>query len=80
MTGGIITPAVLDWAGRTAPGARVASCTVRALAGGNVARRDAQAVRPDATAIPELVAWATGWLITPLAPGAPDGPRRRGPG
>ncbi len=33
--------------------------------------RAAQAVRPDATAIPELVAWGTGWLITPLAPGSP---------
>ncbi|HEX3715704.1 MAG TPA: aminoglycoside phosphotransferase family protein [Trebonia sp.] len=104
---GIITPAVLDWAGRVSPGARVAGCTVRALPGGAVARRvdqltlhlagggplelvrkevpaheiaglrAAQAVRPDATAVPELVAWGPGWLITPLAPGMPlagDGP------
>ncbi len=33
--------------------------------------RAAQAVRPDAAAIPELVAWGSDWLITPLAPGAP---------
>jgi hypothetical protein len=33
--------------------------------------RTAQAVRPDAAAIPELVAWGSDWLITPLAPGAP---------
>jgi hypothetical protein len=33
--------------------------------------RAAQAVRPQATAIPELVAWGDGWLITPLAPGSP---------
>jgi hypothetical protein len=33
--------------------------------------RTAQAVRPAATAIPELVAWGDGWLITPLAPGTP---------
>jgi hypothetical protein len=31
----------------------------------------AQAVRPQATAIPELVAWGPGWLITPLAAGSP---------
>jgi Phosphotransferase enzyme family len=98
----IITPAVLEWAGRLKPGARVADCTVRPLPGGAVARRvdhvtlhltgghgtldlvlkevpaleiaglrAAQAVRPLATAIPELVAWGDGWLITPLAPGSP---------
>ncbi len=98
---GIISPAVLDWAGRVRPGARVASTTVRPLAGGHVAQRvdlvtlhltgpheplelvrkdapgheiaglrAAQAARPDATAIPELVASGDGWLITPLAPGA----------
>lgn len=33
--------------------------------------RAAQAVRPGATAVPELVASGTGWLITPLAPGSP---------
>jgi hypothetical protein len=33
--------------------------------------RAAQAVRPQATAVPELVAWGDGWLITPLAPGSP---------
>jgi hypothetical protein len=33
--------------------------------------RAAQAVRPDAAAIPELVAWGSDWLITPLAPGSP---------
>jgi hypothetical protein len=33
--------------------------------------RAAQAARPEATAIPELVAWGAGWLITPLAPGLP---------
>jgi Ser/Thr protein kinase RdoA (MazF antagonist) len=33
-----ITPAVTAWAGRTVPGARVAGCTVRPLAGGSVAR------------------------------------------
>jgi hypothetical protein len=32
-------PAVLAWAERTAPGARVAGCAVRPLAGGAVARR-----------------------------------------
>ena len=102
MNAGILTPAVLDWAGRIKPGARVAGCTLRPLAGGAVAQRvdqvtlhltgshgglelvrkeapaheiaglrAAQAVRPDTTAIPELVAWGTGWLITPLAPGSP---------
>lgn len=38
--------------------------------------RAAQAVRPEATAVPELVAWGTDWLMTPLAPGSalePDG-------
>jgi hypothetical protein len=35
--------------------------------------RAAQAVRADAAAIPELVAWGGDWLITPLAPGAPLG-------
>jgi hypothetical protein len=33
-----ITPAVTAWAERTVPGARVAGCTVRPLAGGSVAR------------------------------------------
>jgi Phosphotransferase enzyme family len=33
--------------------------------------RAAQAVRPETTAIPELVAWGSDWLITPLAPGSP---------
>jgi hypothetical protein len=28
-------------------------------------------VRPQATAIPELVAWGPGWLVTPLAAGSP---------
>ena len=32
--------------------------------------RAAQPLRPDATAIPELVAWGEAWLMTPLAPGA----------
>lgn len=95
-------PAVLAWAERRAPGARVAGCAVRPLAGGAVARRvdqvtlhltgqheplelvckqasaheiaglrAAQAVRQETTAIPELVAWASDWLITPLAPGSP---------
>ena len=39
MTGGIVTPAVLEWVGRVRPGAVVAQCTVRPLAGGAVARR-----------------------------------------
>ena len=39
MTSQILTPAVLEWAGRAAPGARVARCAVRPLAGGAVARR-----------------------------------------
>jgi hypothetical protein len=95
-------PAVLEWAERRAPGARVAGCAVRPLAGGAVARRvdqvtlhltghheplelvckqapaheiaglrTAQAVRQESTAIPELVAWGSDWLITPLAPGSP---------
>ena len=38
-TGGIVTPAVLDWVGRVRPGAVVADCAVLPLAGGNVARR-----------------------------------------
>jgi hypothetical protein len=102
MNAGVITPAVLEWAERIKPGARVASCTVHPLTGGNVARRveqvtlhltgnhdplelvrkqapaheiaglrAAQALRPEATAIPELVAWGADWLITPLAPGSP---------
>jgi hypothetical protein len=33
--------------------------------------RAAQRVRPQATAVPELVAWGEGWLIIPLAPGSP---------
>jgi hypothetical protein len=102
VTTGIITPAVLEWAERMRPGARVVSCTLRPLAGGTVARRveqvtlhlagdqdplelvrkeapaheiaglrAAQTVRQETTtAIPELVAWGTGWLITPLAPGS----------
>jgi hypothetical protein len=36
---GIITPAVLEWVGRVRPGARVASSTLRPLAGGAVADR-----------------------------------------
>jgi hypothetical protein len=35
------------------------------------ALRAAQAARPDASAIPELVACGRDWLITPLAPGTP---------
>ena len=38
LASGGITPAVVAWAERTTPGARVAGCTVRPLAGGNVAR------------------------------------------
>ena len=102
MDSGIITPAVLEWAAQVRPGARVADCTVRPLAGGAVAGqvdqvtlhltgghgtldvvrkevpaweiaglRAAQAVRPQATAVPELVTWGDDWLITPLAPGSP---------
>ncbi len=33
--------------------------------------RAAQAVQAEANAIPELVAWGNGWLMTPLAPGSP---------
>jgi aminoglycoside phosphotransferase (APT) family kinase protein len=36
--------------------------------------RAAQAVRPEATAVPEIVAWGTDWLITPLMPGSPLDP------
>jgi hypothetical protein len=99
-----IAPAVLEWAERITPGGRVASCTVRPLVGGSVARqveqvtlhltgghgrlelvrkqasaheiaglRAAQETCLEATAIPELVAYGSGWLITPLAPGAPLG-------
>jgi hypothetical protein len=39
VTAGMTTPPVLDWAARVRPGARVARCEVRPLAGGNVARR-----------------------------------------
>ena len=39
MTADILTPAVMEWAGRAAPGARVIRCAVRPLAGGAVARR-----------------------------------------
>ena len=39
MTADILTPAVLEWAGRAAPGARVARCSVSTLAGGAVADR-----------------------------------------
>jgi Phosphotransferase enzyme family len=38
MTAAEITPAVAAWAERVRPGARVAGCTVRPLAGGSVAR------------------------------------------
>lgn len=31
----------------------------------------AQAARADTAAIPELVAWGSDWLVTPLAPGSP---------
>jgi len=102
VTADILTPAVMEWAGRAAPGARVARCSVRPLAGGAVADRvdqvtlhltghhdplelvrkqvpaheiaglrAAQAVRRQTTAMPELVAWGSDWLITPLAPGSP---------
>jgi Phosphotransferase enzyme family len=102
VTADVVTPAVLEWAGRITPGARVARCTVRPLSGGAVARRveqvtlhltgshgplelvrkeapaheiaglhAAQAIRQESSAIPELVAWGTGWLMTPLAPGSP---------
>jgi hypothetical protein len=97
-----MTPAVLAWVERTAPGARVAGWQVRQMAGGAVSTlveqvtlhltdgrgpldlvrkqapaleidglRAAQAVRAHAPAVPELVAWGAGWLMTPLAPGAP---------
>jgi hypothetical protein len=97
-----IPPAVAEWAERVAPGARVAGCTVRPLAGGSVARwveqltlhlsgghgplelvrkeaaaleiaglSAAQAARADDTAIPELVAYGSDWLILPFAPGEP---------
>jgi Phosphotransferase enzyme family len=33
--------------------------------------RAAQAVRPRARAVPELVDWGDGWLVTPLVPGSP---------
>jgi hypothetical protein len=97
-----ITPAVAEWAERVTPGARVAGCTVRPLAGGSVARwveqltlhlsgghaplelvrkeaaaheiaglSAAQAARADDTAIPELVAYGSDWLITPFAVGVP---------
>jgi Phosphotransferase enzyme family len=93
---------VREWAAQVRPGARVADCTMRPMAGGAVARqvdqvtlhltgghgtldlvrkevpaheiaglRAAQAVRPQATAVPELVTWGDDWLITPLAPGSP---------
>ena len=98
-TSEILTPAVMEWA---APGARVARCAVRPLAGGAVARRvdqvtlhltghhdplelvrkqapaheiaglrAARAIRRQTTAIPELVASGSDWLIIPLAPGSP---------
>ena len=102
MTAPEITPAVAEWAERVRPGARVAGCTVRPLAGGSVARwveqltlhlsgghaplelvrkeaaaleiaglGAAQAARADDTAIPELVAHGSDWLILPFAPGGP---------
>ena len=102
MTAEGITPAVAEWAERVTPGARVAGCTVRPLAGGSVARwveqltlhlsgghaplelvrkeaaaheiaglSAAQAARADDTAIPELVAYGSDWLITPFAAGVP---------
>ena len=39
VTSEILTPAVMEWAGRAAPGARVARCSVRPLTGGAVARQ-----------------------------------------
>lgn len=102
MTAQEIPPAVAEWAERVAPGARVAGCTVRPLAGGSVARwverltlhlsgghaplelvrkeaaaleiaglSAAQAARADDTAIPELVAYGSDWLILPFARGVP---------
>jgi hypothetical protein len=101
VSGAATDPDVLAWAERVRPGTAVASCTVRPLAGGDVADRveqmtlhlagggrlelvykdapaheiaglrAAQAVRPDATAVPELVATGPGWLVTPFAPGSP---------
>lgn len=41
--------------------------------------RAAQAVRMDGTAIPELVAYGPGWLITPMAAGAPLAPDATAP-
>src|SRR5712671_4065194 len=94
VTGDILTPAVMEWAGRTAPGARVAGGAVarrvdqvtlhltghhdplelvrkQAPAREMAGLRAAQAIRRQTTAIPELVAWGSDWLITPLAPGSP---------
>jgi hypothetical protein len=102
VTGDILTPAVTEWAGRAAPGARVARCAVRPLAGGAVARRvdqvtlhltghhdplelvrkqvpaheiaglrAAQVIRQQTTAIPELLAWGSDWLISPPATSRP---------
>ncbi len=102
MTAEGITPALAEWAERVRPGARVAGCTVRPLAGGSVARwveqltlhlsggdaplelvrkeaaaleiaglSAAQAARADDTAIPELVAYGSDWLILPFTPGVP---------
>ena len=39
VTSDILAPAVMEWAGRAVPGARVARCSVRPLTGGAVARQ-----------------------------------------
>ena len=51
--------APLDLVRKDAPGHEIAGL------------RAAQAVRPRAAAVPELVDWGDGWLVTPLAPGSP---------
>jgi hypothetical protein len=72
VTSEILTPAVMEWAGRAAPGARVARCLVRPLAGGAVARQvDQVTLHLTGHHEPELVAWGGDWLITPLARGSP---------
>jgi hypothetical protein len=38
MTAGLVTPAVLKWAERARPHARVTGCTIRPLDGGAVSR------------------------------------------
>jgi hypothetical protein len=69
---GIITPAVLEWAERVEPGARVADCTVQPLAGGAVARQVDRLTLHLAGGPVQYLPWTIGRRPTPAAEAALD--------